>query len=172
MRVHVTSNDVIKPRHHRLITAQSFNLTVCKIPRRSIDLRFSLLRGSASELTESSRRKSPEELSLWTLGSCATCPLRPMVEIYFGVRDFGGFHTLKTLGQIPLEYEVSGPWDRLPRTRSSNGPGHFDSSTFGSSTCISRLSFRTTPDLLPRVPSIYDQDLLWLAELRGKLMRF
>jgi hypothetical protein len=92
-----------------------------------------------------------------------------MVEIYFGVRDFGGFHTLKTLGQIPLEYEVSGPWDRLPRTRSSNGPRHFDSSTFGSLTCISRLSFRTMLDLLPRVPSIYDQDLLWLAELRGNL---
>jgi hypothetical protein len=46
----------------------------------------------------------------------------------------------------------------------------FDIREFGE--CVSRLSLRTTSDLSPRVPSIYNQDLLWLARALGKTHAF
>jgi hypothetical protein len=64
-----------------------------------------------------------------------------------------------------------GPLDRrlrgIPKDLRIDGPCHFKSLAFGSSSCIIQLPLWNTPSLFPHVPRIHSQDLLWIAEIWG-----
>jgi hypothetical protein len=70
-------------------------------PCGSIDPRSSLLHSSGLQSLPTPLDANPPKSQVSGLSDLAPCVLfLPMTEIYFGVRDFDGFHTLKTLGQI------------------------------------------------------------------------
>jgi len=154
----MTSMNHVNPHHTTII-----------YPCGSIDPRSLLLHNSRLWSVPTHLDANPPKIQVSGLSDLAPHILfPPTTKIYFDVRDFNGFHTSWTLGQVTLEYEVSRLQDHLPCTHSSDYPRQFDSLTFGCSACIFQISFWTMLIVSPHVPSIYDQDLLRLAKLRGK----
>ena len=116
MWVHVTLNDIWMPRHLGLIVFQPFDLTVSKSPRIH-DLHYF----EVSDFATPHITNPPKSQVSGFLDLVPRVFYLSTIEIHFVIRDFGSFHTLKTLGQVPLEYKVSRLWDFLPHNHSSNG---------------------------------------------------
>jgi hypothetical protein len=102
----MTSVCHVSPRHMTFYLPS--NLMVEVFPRRSIDPWLSLLRNSGLQSLPTPHIVNPPKSQVSGLSDLAPCVLYlSTVEIHFVVRDFESFHTLKTLGQVPLEYQVS-----------------------------------------------------------------
>jgi hypothetical protein len=96
----------VSPRH--TVFSLLSNLTVEICPRRSIDPQIPLLRGSGLQSLPTPHIANPPKSQVSRLSDLVPHVLYlSTVEIHFVVRDFGSFHTLKTLGQVPMEYQVS-----------------------------------------------------------------
>jgi len=97
----------VSPRH--TIFSLFSNLMVDIFPHRSIDPKFPLLHGYGIQSLPNPHITNPWKSQVFELSNIAPHVLYLwMVEIHFAICDFVNFHTLKTLGQVPMEYQVSG----------------------------------------------------------------
>jgi hypothetical protein len=77
--------------------------------RRSIEPRLLLLHNSGLQILPTPHIVNPPKRQVsGLLNLLPRVPYLSMVEIHFAIHDFRCFHTLKTLGQVPLEYQAFG----------------------------------------------------------------
>jgi len=97
----------VSPRHRAFYLIS--NLIVKVFPHRSVDPRLMLLHNSRIQILPTPHIVNPPKSQVFRLLNLVPCFLYlSTVEIHFSIHDFYIFHTLKTLGQVPLVYQVSG----------------------------------------------------------------